>query len=52
VGSYSLVLTDQPKQAKDTSENLDNEDLDEQVWVRGVSDGSGRAGDSDTNTAE
>lgn len=46
------MLTNQPKQAKDTSENLNDENLDEQVWVRGVSKGSGRASDSDANTTE
>jgi len=47
-----LALTNQPEQPEDTSENLDYENLDEQVWVRGVSEGSGRAGDSDAKAAE
>lgn len=47
-----MALTNQPKQAEDASENLDYENLDEQVWVRGVSEGSGRAGNSDANAAE
>jgi hypothetical protein len=47
-----LALTNQPKQAEDTSENLNDENLDEQVWVCGVSKGGGRAGNSDANTTE
>ena len=46
------MLTDQPKQAEDTPEDLDDENLDEQVWICGVGEGSGRAGDSDANSAE
>jgi len=46
------VLTNQPKQTEDASENLNNENLDEQVWIRSISEGGRRASDSDTNTAE
>ena len=47
-----MVLTNQPKQTKDTSENFDDEDLDEQVRVRSVSEGSGGAGNSNADATE
>ena len=51
-GFAFLVLTNQPKQTEDASENLNDENLDEQVWIRSISEGCCRAGDSDTDTTE
>ena len=46
------VRTNETKQTHDTAEHLDNEDLDEQVGVRGICKGGGGAGDADGDTAE
>lgn len=44
--------TNQPEQAKDTAEDLYNEDLHEQIGIRSIRERSGRAGDADADTAE
>lgn len=51
-GFAFLVLTNQPKQTEDAPENLNDENLDEQVWIGSIGEGGRRAGDSDTDTTE
>lgn len=44
--------TNEPEQPQDTAKDLDDEDLDEEVWVRGVCECGGCACDTDGDAAE
>lgn len=47
-----MGLTDEAKEAKNGTEDLDDENLDEQLAIGRVGNGSSRASDTDRYTAE